>query len=55
MKKIHTGRGIRRPDSGEIRGLAAASYLDLSETEALEYAAAMGVLLNDLDRLDDLP
>ena len=55
MKKIHTGRGIRRPAGEEIRRLAAASYLDLSETEALEYAAAMDVLLNDFVRLDDLP
>ena len=55
MKRIRIGRGIRRPGADEIRRLAARTHLDLSAEEALEYSAAMDDLLNDFDRLDDLP
>ena len=55
MNRIRIGRGIRRPAAEEIRRLAAASYMSLSAEEALEYSVAMDELLNDFDRLDDLP
>ena len=55
MSRIGSRHKIRRPTVDEIRRLAGASYLSLSEADALEFAAAMDVLLNDFDRLDDLP
>lgn len=45
----------RRPESEEVRRLAAQAHITLSAAEALEYAAAMDVLLNDFDRIDALP
>ena len=55
MKRIRMGRGIRRPSAEEIRRLAATAHMDLSAQEALDYSAGMDELLNDFDRLDDLP
>ena len=55
MNRIRSGRGIRRPAAEEIRRLAATSHISLTAEEAFEYSAAMDALLNDFDRLDDLP
>lgn len=55
MERTRLGGFIRRPPLDEIRSLAARSYMNLSEPEAGDLAALIDGMLQEIDRLDDLP
>ena len=46
---------IRRPSREEIRALAASEHMRLTDREAEDLAALIDGMLQEIDRLDDLP
>ena len=55
MERTRTSGFIRRPALDEIRSLAAEAYMNLSELEAGDLAVLIDGMLQEIDRLDDLP
>ena len=55
MNRSRLGGRIRRPSIEEIQALAAAEYMDVRGQEALDVQELIDKLLDEFDRLDDLP
>ena len=55
MERTRLSGFIRRPPLDEIQSLAAEAYMNLSEQEAGDLAVLIDGMLQEIDRLDDLP
>lgn len=55
MTRTRLSGFIRRPTLDEIRSLAASEYIDLTDAEASDLATLIDGMLQEIDRLDDLP
>jgi len=55
VNRSRLGGRIRRPSIEEIQALAAAEYMDVRGQEALDVQELIDKLLDEFDKLDDLP
>lgn len=55
MTRTRPSGSIRRPTQDEIRSLAAIEYMSLTDAEASDLATLIDGMLQEIDRLDDLP
>lgn len=55
MKKLRLREGIRRPTAEELRQLASMEYMTLTEKEAKDFEEISNEVLNNIDKLDEIP